>query len=164
MGRQHARFCALALCAALSAGVALAEPVCSASAVFLITPSGTQMRFSAEVADDVDERALGLMNREKLAASAAMLFVYPKPQRAMFWMKNTLIPLDLLFLDETGTVASVHAMAQPLDESRIDGGEDVKFVIEIDGGLAQKLGISPGTVMLHPSVAPGAAKWPCPAE
>ena len=143
MGRQHARFCALALCAALSAGVALAEPVCSASAVFLITPSGTQMRFSAEVADDVDERALGLMNREKLAASAAMLFVYPKPQRAMFWMKNTLIPLD---------------------ESRIDGGEDAKFVIEINGGLAQKLGISPGTVMLHPSVAPGAAKWPCPAE
>lgn len=90
-----------------------------------------------------------------------MLFVYERPQRAVFWMRNTLIPLDMIFADATGTVTHVHANAVPLDESRIDGGNDVVFVLEINGGLSEQLGIGPGSQLRHPSVQPDTAAWPC---
>lgn len=145
----------------LFSGPVFADPVCSADALYLRTPTGHEMRFSTEVADDPGERAKGLMNRETLAKSASTLFVYEAPKAASFWMKNTLIPLDMLFLDETGQVQHIHPMAVPLDETGIDGGDDVKFVIEINGGLAKLLGIEPGAVLLHPAVDPSLAKWPC---
>ena len=121
------------------------------------------MRFSVEIADDVAERALGLMNRDQMARSSGMLFIYPEPKRANFWMKDTLIPLDMIFFDQTGRVTQVHEMAVPLDRSGIDGGEGVKFVLEINGGLAKTLGIVPGSALLHPAIDPGLAVWPCPA-
>jgi uncharacterized protein len=141
-----------------------ADPVCSDDAIFLRAPDGTQVRFSVEIADDAPERAQGLMNRPSLAASAGMLFVYPHPKAVSFWMKNTLIPLDMLFVDSTGKVTVVHPMATPLDETGIDGGEGVQFVIEINGGMAKSLGLVPGTVLLHPVVAQADAKWPCPVQ
>lgn len=101
------------------------------------------------------------MNRPALPSSAAMLFVYPGPRRASFWMKNTLIPLDILFADQTGTVLAVHPMAVPLDETPINGGEGVMFVVEINGGLARTLGLGAGAVILHPAIDPALAKWPC---
>lgn len=119
-------------------------------------------RFTVEVADDAQERSLGLMNRETMPTGAGMLFVYPAPQRAGFWMKNTLIPLDMIFADETGTVTKVHENAIPLDETLIDGGAGVKFVLEINGGLAGRMGIAEGTEMRHPSINDtGVAAWPC---
>ena len=69
-----------------------------------------------------------------------MLFVYEGPRRVAFWMKNTLIPLDMIFADATGRVTRVHANAVPLDETPIDGGEGVQFVLEINGGLADAAG------------------------
>ncbi|MEM9971252.1 MAG: DUF192 domain-containing protein [Pseudomonadota bacterium] len=119
-------------------------------------------RFTVEVADDAQERSLGLMNRETMPTGAGMLFVYPAPQRAGFWMKNTLIPLDMIFADETGTVTKVHENAIPLDETLIDGGAGVKFVLEINGGLAGAMGIAEGTEMRHPAIEEtGVAAWPC---
>ena len=119
-------------------------------------------RFSVEVADDGPERSLGLMHRESMPASAGMLFVYPAPQRAGFWMRNTLIPLDMIFADETGTVTRVHENAIPLDETVIDGGPGVQFVLEINGGLAGPMGIAPGAELRHPAIdAEGQAAWPC---
>ena len=117
-------------------------------------------RFTVEVADDAAERGQGLMHREKLAASAGMLFVYERPQRVAFWMRNTLIPLDMIFIDETGTVKRVHANAVPLDETAIPGGDDIQFVLEINGGLAGRLGIAEGSQLRHPAIGDGAA-WPC---
>jgi uncharacterized membrane protein (UPF0127 family) len=90
-----------------------------------------------------------------------MLFVYPAPQRASFWMKNTLIPLDMIFADATGRVTRVHSNAVPGDETPIDGGEGVSFVLEINGGLARRLGIAPGAELRHPAVDPDTAAWPC---
>ncbi len=89
-----------------------------------------------------------------------MLFVYERPQRAVFWMRNTLIPLDLIFMDSTGTVTRIHENAIPLDLTGIEGGEAVQFVLEINGGLARRLGIAEGSALRHPAIGEDAA-WAC---
>ncbi|TCM86067.1 DUF192 domain-containing protein [Rhodovulum steppense] len=118
-------------------------------------------RFSVEIADDEMSRARGLMHRETMPASAGMLFVYDQPQRVAFWMENTLIPLDMIFVGPEGLVLRVHQNARPLDRTPIDGGEGVLAVLEINGGLADRLGIGPGSELRHPAFGPDAA-WPCP--
>ncbi|QFT80711.1 hypothetical protein FIU89_08825 [Roseovarius sp. THAF27] len=120
--------------------------------------------FTVELADDNAERSQGLMNRESMARSAGMLFAYPAPRPVRFWMRNTLIPLDMIFLDDTGTVQKVHHEAQPLDESLIYGGDAIQYVLEINGGMARQLGISEGTELRHPAIGAGAAAWPCDTE
>ena len=137
---------------------------CRADQVEVRLPSGGLARFAVEVADDGAERAQGLMFREHMATSAGMLFVYDKPQRAMFWMKNTVIPLDMVFADPSGVVTTVHADAVPGDETPIDGGDGVQLILEINGGLAARMGIVPGAELRHPAIAQGAAAWPCGAE
>ena len=119
-----------------------------------------QARFTVEVADDVDERSRGLMFRERLAFSAGMLFAYDRPQRVSFWMRNTLIPLDMIFMDAEGRVTRIHENAVPLDETDIPGGDAVQFVLEINGGLATRLGIEVGSELRHPIIGAEAA-WPC---
>lgn len=119
-----------------------------------------QARFSVEVAATPAERSMGLMHRETLAQSAGMLFVYEHPQPVSFWMRNTLIPLDMIFMDATGTVERVHENAVPLDETGIPGGTDIQFVLEINAGLARRLGIAEGTELRHPAIGDDAA-WGC---
>jgi hypothetical protein len=114
-----------------------------------------------EVADDPAERAQGLMNRPSLPRGAGMLFLYEAPQRATFWMRNTLIPLDMIFMDETGTVTRIHENAVPLDETTIDGGDGVRAVLEINGGLARAIGIGVGSELRHPGLDQSRAAWPC---
>ena len=147
------------LVAAVLAGTAMADS-CREDVVMLRGETGTA-RFTVEVADDKQERAQGLMNRESMPMSAGMLFVYPIPQPVGFWMKNTLIPLDMIFMDETGTVKKVHHEAQPLDESPIFGGEDILTVLEINGGLARNIGIAEGWTMQHGALDQAKAAWPC---
>ena len=89
-----------------------------------------------------------------------MLFVYERPQVVSFWMRNTLIPLDMIFMDETGRVARIHENAVPLDETGIEGGDGIQFVLEINGGLAGQLGIVEGSQLRHPSIGNNAA-WAC---
>ncbi|WP_434620526.1 DUF192 domain-containing protein [Tabrizicola sp. M-4] len=133
---------------------------CAPDVVELRGPSG-QQRFTVEVADDGAERAQGLMFRESMPSSAGMLFVYEEPQAVSFWMKNTLIPLDMIFADETGRVTRVHSNAIPGDTTPIQGGEGVRFVLEINGGLATRMGIAEGSELRHPAIAQGSAVWPC---
>lgn len=138
---------------------ALADAACSAARVDLRWPGGRES-FAVEVADDGAERARGLMGRKSLEPGAGMLFVYESPRRAQFWMKNTLIPLDMIFADVSGTVTRVHSRAVPGDLTPIDGGDGVALVLEINGGLAERLGIVPGAELRHPAVGASAA-WPC---
>ena len=148
--------------AALVSLLGCAGPVfadCDAGRVDLRGDWGTA-RFSVEVADDPQERSVGLMNRDSMARSSGMLFVYERPQRAVFWMKNTLIPLDLIFMDSTGTVTRIHENAIPLDLTGIEGGEAVQFVLEINGGLARRLGLAEGSALRHPAIGEDAA-WAC---
>lgn len=122
-----------------------------------------QARFTVEVADDAVERSQGLMNRESMPRSVGMLFVYEFPQRVAFWMRNTLIPLDMIFLDKTGTVQRIHENAIPLDETAIPGGDSIQYVLEINAGLAARYGINEGTVLRHPAIGENAV-WGCEDE
>ncbi len=117
--------------------------------------------FAVEVVDTPRTRAQGLMFRESLPRGAGMLFVYEAPRPASFWMKNTLIPLDMIFVDQTGTVKHVHHRAIPGDLTSIEGGAGILAVLEINGGLARSYGIKPGSQMQHPAFADGPAIWPC---
>ena len=90
-----------------------------------------------------------------------MLFAYQCPGMRFFWMKNTLIPLDMIFADATGTVTHIHENAVPMDETSIDGGEGVAYVLEINGGLAGRLGLAPGSVMRSEIIHQGTAAWAC---
>ncbi|MGL6212008.1 MAG: DUF192 domain-containing protein [Paracoccaceae bacterium] len=155
MGSLVTAACGWLIC---SVGAALAQ---CADDVVEIRGAGSVSRFAVEVADDGPERAQGLMNRKAMASSAGMLFVYGSPQQARFWMKNTLIPLDMIFMDQAGVVLRVHENAVPLDTTPIDGGPGVQFILEISGGLAGPLGIAPGSVMRHPAVGASVAAWAC---
>ena len=119
------------------------------------------VRFTVEIADELDEQMRGLMHRESLGRFDGMLFVYPVPGRARFWMKNTLIPLDMIFLDPTGRITRIHKNAEPLSLDSIDGGDGVKAVLEINGGMAAELGLAPGDVLRHPRFDQERAAWPC---
>ncbi len=118
-------------------------------------------RFTVEIADDPQERAVGLMNRPEMPASSGMLFIYEMPQRVAFWMENTLIPLDMLFLTPDGVVQRIHENAIPLDRTAIPGGDGILAVLEINGGLASKLGITEGSELRHPGLDQAVAAWPC---
>ena len=95
----------------------------------------------AEVADEPDERAKGLMNRKELAESKGMLFVYYYPSAPQFWMKNTLIPLDILFSDKKGRIIKIFKNVPKLSDNKITAGEGVSFVLEINSGLVEEFEI-----------------------
>jgi uncharacterized protein len=118
-------------------------------------------RFQVEVMDDATERARGLMFRETLPKFSGMLFVYEEPQPVAFWMRNTLIPLDMLFFDGSGRLERIHSNAVPHDETPIPGGNDIRYVLEINGGLAESLGIDLGAKIRSPALDQAAAAWPC---
>jgi len=119
-----------------------------------------EAEFNVAVADSIAERSRGLMFVESMGTMEGMLFVYRVPQSVSFWMRNTLIPLDMIFVDKDGVVRNIHSMAQPLDETPIYGGEGIKFVLEINGGMAERLGLAVGDQMQHPQFGADAI-WPC---
>ena len=150
----------LAFAAVLICGASVAAAACRDDVVELRGDFGSA-RFTVDVADDDRERAQGLMNVPSMPASRGMLFLYDRPQRATFWMRNTLIPLDMIFAGPDGVVTHVHENAVPLDETTIDGGPGVVAVLEINGGMAGAIGIAPGSELRHPGLDPDVAAWPC---
>jgi uncharacterized protein len=160
MGSGNTRLKVIGLCLGCLAGPSFAEAPCAAGRVDLRWADGRES-FAVELADDPAERAQGLMFRETMDLGAGMLFVYESPRQAQFWMKNTLIPLDMIFADASGVVTRVHSNAIPGDLTPIDGGDGVVYVLEINGGLAAKLGIGPGAELRHPTVPADRAVWPC---
>jgi uncharacterized membrane protein (UPF0127 family) len=105
--------------------------------------------FIVEKAGTPVEQERGLMFRRSLGANQGMIFPYGPPQQVSFWMKNTLIPLDMIFVRPDYTIARI-ATAKPLDESPVPSGEPVIMVIEIPGGRAAELGIRAGDSVVPP--------------
>jgi len=100
-------------------------------------------RFTVQVAATPDEQEQGLMFYKSLRPDQGMIFPYDPPQDVAFWMKNTLIPLDIIFIRADGTIARI-TRAKALDETQLPAGEPVAAVLEIRGGRAAELGIRPG--------------------
>ncbi|WP_424939783.1 DUF192 domain-containing protein [Aliiroseovarius sp. S253] len=123
-----------------------------------------QAAFTVEVADDPRERAQGLMFREHMPSSHGMLFLFEKPQQVSFWMKDTLIPLDMLFIQSDGSISHIHENAVPHDTTPIVGGAGVVAVLEVNGGLAARFGIDEGSELQHPAFDQAQAAWPCVAS
>ncbi len=109
-----------------------------------IYSNGRTHSFVVEVAQTPEEQSRGLMFRQSLAPDAGMLFPYNPPQNASFWMKNTLIPLDMLFINTDGTIAHIAENTVPMSLDPVAWPEPVVAVLEIAGGRAAELGIAPG--------------------
>jgi uncharacterized membrane protein (UPF0127 family) len=112
---------------------------------------GTERAFDVELAVSPQQQAQGLMYRHSLAADAGMLFVYRPAREVSMWMKNTVIPLDMLFIAEDGVIVKVVERAVPFSLTTIDSGARVRAVLEINGGTANRLGIRPGDQVKHPA-------------
>ncbi|MEQ8823631.1 MAG: DUF192 domain-containing protein [Filomicrobium sp.] len=110
---------------------------------------GAPIEFQIEVARTQRQKALGLMFRRSLAPNRGMLFPYPSEQTVTMWMKNTYIPLDMLFIKADGRIHRIEAMTEPFSEKIISSGADVSAVLEIAGGEARRLGIGPGDKVSH---------------
>jgi len=115
----------------------------------IVTASGTHV-FQVEIAKDEESRALGLMNRRYLPRDRGMLFEFDRDEPQSFWMKNTYIPLDMIFISRAGVVTKIVANAEPLSERVIPSGPPCAAVLELNGGLAAAAGLKVGDKIRHP--------------
>ena len=109
-----------------------------------IASKGGTHRFFVEVAVTPEQQAQGLMHRQSLAPDQGMIFPYDPPRPASFWMKNTLIPLDMIFIRPDGTIARIAENTVPMSLEPVPSLEPVSAVLEIAGGRAGELGIREG--------------------
>jgi hypothetical protein len=114
-----------------------------------IVVKGTSHRFMVEVMRTPETRARGLMFRQFLPADRGMLFDFEREEPVSMWMRNTYIPLDMLFIRADGVVHRVHERAQPLDETSIPSGGPVRYVLEVNAGVVPRLGITAGDSVAH---------------
>lgn len=109
-----------------------------------ITHGANRHSFRVEVAQSAPEQARGLMFRTAMGADEGMIFPMNPPRGASFWMRNTVIPLDLVFIGVDGRISNIAANAVPYDETPLSSVGEVKAVLELNGGRAAQLGIAPG--------------------
>ena len=151
----------LAMFAPLSAGACRAEAPAPAAALPATAPVTAALEtvtvdtvrgpvsFKVEIADDDAERERGLMYRTSLAPDAGMLFIWTKPAQRAFWMRNTYIPLDIIYIGVNGRILSISAMAEPFNETPLPSEGAALGVLEIAGGRAAELGITIGDRVHH---------------
>ena len=108
--------------------------------------------FNIEIAITEKERSRGLMYRKELKQTEGMLFLYPEKQIIKMWMKNTLIPLDMIFINNNGKIMDIFKMTIPKDLTPIGPDVKLKGVLEINGGLTSYLNINKGDFIIHPSL------------
>jgi uncharacterized membrane protein (UPF0127 family) len=113
---------------------------------------------SVEVADTNSSREYGLMFRKQMDKDAGMIFVFKAPQHQQFWMKNTIIPLDMIFADSNGRIIGIVRKAEPFSESidAVDG--DSQYVLEVNGGFCGRHGVKPGDSLRFEGTVPQAAE------
>ena len=106
--------------------------------------------FTVELADTDETRASGLMYRKSLPEGRGMLFDFKQEQPVSFWMHNTYIPLDMIFIRADGRILRIAENTEPLSDRLVPSGGPVQGVLEVIGGTARKLGIAPGDRVAHP--------------
>ena len=133
---------ALIACWALLAALPTARAA-GQDTIEIVTRTGVHA-FSVELATNAAERAVGLMNRKELPEGRGMLFDFHDDQPVQFWMHNTYIALDMIFIAGDGRVVRVAENAKPMSDDLIPSGRPVRAVLEVIGGTASKFGIAPG--------------------
>ena len=113
------------------------------------TRSGIEWLFEVEMAVSEEQHRQGLMFRTSLSEESGMLFLYNPSQRVSMWMKNTKIPLDMIFIAQGGRIVKIHETARPGDTRPVSSGRPVRAVLEINAGLARELGIREGDQVIH---------------
>lgn len=145
---------ALGAALAFVLSVSVAQADADQSTVVIESATGDHV-FTVEIADDAQERARGLMHRRALGRDAGMLFVFDPPRETAFWMKDTPLPLDILFANEAGVIIAIARGTTPFSTREIASGGVVRGVLEINGGLSDELGVTEGDRLRHPVFAPG---------
>ena len=133
---------------AVSAAAESAAPV--RQELVISSERGTH-RFQVEIADDPRERATGLMYRRDMPKGEGMLFDFGEEQPVSMWMANTYIPLDMLFIKADGRIESIGERTTPLSRRSVAAKGPVRYVLEINGGLSDELGIRPGDMVAGPA-------------
>jgi uncharacterized membrane protein (UPF0127 family) len=139
---------------ALAAGIGTAQPQSGATAALTIITASGSHRLNVELAATPEQMERGLMFRQELAPDTGMLFDFKQPTNATMWMHNTLIPLDMLFVDANGRIVNIQERAVPLSDAIIAAASPVRAVIELNGGTAARLGIEPGDRVVFPIFTP----------
>jgi len=116
----------------------------------IIVTSDARHSFDVEIADDAAEQRRGLMYRREMAADAGMLFLYEEEEPLSYWMQNTYISLDIIYIDHAGRIVSIAKNTVPLSERSIPSNAPAQAVLEINAGLSDELGIDVGDQVLHP--------------
>ena len=140
----------------LLAAPAVADAL-SKGTLTLETASGPH-QFNVEVASTPQERERGLMLRTSLPAESGMLFLYETPQPIAMWMKNTIIPLDMIFIDAWGKVNRIESNAEPFSLDPIPSDGDVIGILEVNAGAAEKIGLKTGDKVIYPGLGETPAK------
>ncbi len=135
---------------ALEPGLASAQEVIQFSKlnIAIETETGSH-QFTVEIAETERQLARGLMGRQSLAVDAGMLFIYSRPRRAAMWMKDTLLPLDMLFVGEDGTIINIIERTMPMSLATLRSINPVRAVLEVNAGTVARLGIKPGNRVVH---------------
>lgn len=107
--------------------------------------------FDVEIADEPGEQQIGLMYRKEMPPRHGMLFEFGQPRPVSMWMRNTFLPLDMVFVRPDGTVARVAERTEPFSETIIASGEPVSHVLELNAGISRLIGLKAGDRLLHPS-------------
>ena len=118
--------------------------------VAIIETGEASHRFNIELADSDEERRVGLMYRTEMADDAGMLFDFGEVQPVSMWMKNTLISLDMAFIDENGVIIRIAPETTPRSLESIKSGGAILGVLEVNGGTFDRLGVEKGDVVRHP--------------
>lgn len=148
LGRKIRRrwFAASAL---IAAGVIWAASSAFSNEIVRIKTENGIRTITVEVADEFEEQRIGLMHRTALPDQSGMIFTYPTPVSTAFWMKNTLIPLDMIWISETGRIVGITANARPLSLTPRPSPSPVIAVLEISGGASEELGIQVGDLAVE---------------
>lgn len=121
------------------------------SELWIETAAGARYRFDVELATTPEQQSQGLMHRTEMAADVGMLFLFEPERPVSFWMKNTLISLDMLFVAADGKIVNIGERTEPLSTASVPSDGPVRAVLEINGGLSGMLGIGPGDKIDHPA-------------
>lgn len=134
-----------AACQPAAAPVALEQSAAGLDQLPLtIVSGGKTYRFTVEVARSLEQQQTGMMNRTSLAPDRGMIFPYDPPQPVAFWMKDTLIPLDLIYIAPGGGILRIEANAVPMSLDQLPSGGPIEAVLELAGGRSAELGLKPG--------------------